>query len=198
MFDRTEYWWKIWRKTDLRFKKWYEEFGKFSPDHSKVSKLGLWWDPFIQSRKLMSLKFTGKLCVISLMEWCKIRRGISLSLQVLTSGIWRILTRTLKTLRNLHFNGLLLTKVYNIRAKKVQRTRTYVWWFWILIQNLKENWLVLSKMAWRIWLIFVHSLKNSNFILESKMGELNQNQNSKQPDQPDAVWRLYFTLEINE
>ena len=32
-----------------------------------------------------------------------------------------------------------------------------------------------------------HRLKNSDFILESKMVELNQNKNSKQPDQPDAV-----------
>ena len=46
--------------------------------------------------------------------------------------------------------------------------------------------------------IFVYRLKNSDFILESKMAELNQNKNSKQPDQPDAVWKLYFTLEINE
>ena len=30
------------------------------------------------------------------------------------------------------------------------------------------------------------------------MAELNQNQNSKQQDQPDAKWKLYFTLEINE
>ena len=32
-----------------------------------------------------------------------------------------------------------------------------------------------------------HRLKNSNLILESKMAELIQNKNSKQPDQPDAV-----------
>ena len=41
-------------------------------------------------------------------------------------------------------------------------------------------------------------LKNSDLILKKKMAELNQNQNSKQPDQPDAVQELYFTLEINE
>ena len=35
-------------------------------------------------------------------------------------------------------------------------------------------------------------------ILESKMVELNQNKNSKQPDGLDAVWKLYFTLEISE
>ena len=28
------------------------------------------------------------------------------------------------------------------------------------------------------------------------MSELNQNQNSKQPDRPDAVWKLYFTMEF--
>ena len=43
-----------------------------------------------------------------------------------------------------------------------------------------------------------HRLKNSDFILESKLAELNQNKNLKQLDQPDAVRKLYFTLEINE
>ena len=32
-------------------------------------------------------------------------------------------------------------------------------------------------------------LKNSDFILESKMTELNQNKNSKQQDRPDPVWK---------
>ena len=32
-----------------------------------------------------------------------------------------------------------------------------------------------------------HSLKNSDFILESKMAELNQNKNSKQIDRPDVA-----------
>ena len=48
MSHDTEEWWKIWRKSDLWFGKWHEEFGKLSPEHLKVSKLGLWWDPFAQ------------------------------------------------------------------------------------------------------------------------------------------------------
>ena len=43
-----------------------------------------------------------------------------------------------------------------------------------------------------------HRLKNKDFILESKMAELNQNKNSKQPDRSDAVSKLSFTLKINE
>ena len=37
-------------------------------------------------------------------------------------------------------------------------------------------------------------LKNSDFILESKMAELNQNKLLKQLDRPDTVKKLYFTL----
>ena len=43
-----------------------------------------------------------------------------------------------------------------------------------------------------------YRMKNIDFILESKMVELNQNKNFKKLDQPDAVRKLYFTLEINE
>ena len=43
-----------------------------------------------------------------------------------------------------------------------------------------------------------HRLKNSDFILGNKMAEINQNQKSNQRDRLDAVWKLYFTLEINE
>ena len=53
-------------------------------------------------------------------------------------------------------------------------------------------------MTKRICQIFVYRLKNSDFVLESKMAVLNQNKNSKQPYRPDAMLKLYFTLEINE
>ena len=38
MFDSTECWCKIWRKTDLCFQKWDQEFCKFSPGHVQKSK----------------------------------------------------------------------------------------------------------------------------------------------------------------
>ena len=66
IFHHTEECCKIWRKTGLWFEKWHEEFGKFSPEHSKVLKLGLWWDPFIQSRICMSSKIIEELQVITM------------------------------------------------------------------------------------------------------------------------------------
>ena len=70
----------------------------------------------------------------------------------LTLGIWQMLTVVLENPKNFPFNGLLLTRVYNVWAKKVQRS--YFWWLWRLMQSLKKNWLVLSIMAWGIWQIF--------------------------------------------
>ena len=81
MFDGSEYWFKIWRKTDFCFQKWHGEFRKFSPEHLKVSKLGLWWDSFVQSRTFMSLKLTGEFCLNDNEEWCKTWKGIELSVQ---------------------------------------------------------------------------------------------------------------------
>ena len=38
----------------------------------------------------------------------------------------------------------------------------------------------------------VERSKNNNFVLETKMPELNQNKNSKQPYWSDPVWKLFF------
>ena len=40
IFHDFEEWCKMWRKIKLWFQKWYEKW-QFSPEHSKVSKLGL-------------------------------------------------------------------------------------------------------------------------------------------------------------
>ena len=72
IFHDTKELCKIWRKTDLWFKKWHEKFGKFSPEHLKVSKLGFWWDLFAQSRKCMNLKFTEELCAMTIKNDTKI------------------------------------------------------------------------------------------------------------------------------
>ena len=53
-FHNTDESCKIWRKTELWFGKWHDEFGKFSSEHLKVSKLVLSWDPFVQIRKCIS------------------------------------------------------------------------------------------------------------------------------------------------
>ena len=65
---------------DLCFEKLHEEFGKFSPEHSKVSKEAFLWSSFIQKRKCLSLNFKGELCYDD-EEWCHICKGTDLSVQ---------------------------------------------------------------------------------------------------------------------
>ena len=82
----------------------------------------------------------------------------------LTWGIWWIFTRAL-------LMSCFWPKYIMFKLKKV--SRSYVWLHWRLMQNLKENWLVISKITWRILQIFVHKLKNRDFIWENKIAELN-------------------------
>ena len=80
IFHDTEEWCKIWRKTDLWFGKWHDEYGKFSPEHLKASKLGFWWDRLIQSWKSMNLKIHIRVIYHDNEEWCKIWRKTDLLL----------------------------------------------------------------------------------------------------------------------
>ena len=139
IFHETEEWCKVCRKIDLWFGKWHEEFDKFFPEHSKVSKVGLWRDPFIKSRKCISLKFTEGLCVMTMKNDAKFEEELTCRFKIeVFDEFW---PERSKVSKNFHFNVLFLKKVYNVSAKKVQRS--YVWWHWRLMQILKENWLVL-------------------------------------------------------
>ena len=161
-FHDSEEWCKIWRKTNLWFEKWRKEFGKFLPEHSDVSKLGFWWDPFIKIRKCMSFKFIEKLCIMTKKNDANFEEEFACRSKIDTT-IWRILTWALECLENLHFARLLLTKVYNVLGKKVRKN--YVWWHWWLMQKSTEELCLMalmtdaklictSKMTWAIWQIF--------------------------------------------
>ena len=143
MFDGTENWCKIWRKNDLCFPKWHEQFGNFPPEPSKVLKLGLWWDTFIQSRICMRLKFTGELCVLAMWSNAKLKRNKLISSK-LTCVVWRILTRALKNLWKLHFNGLLLTKFIMLELEKYRG----------VMSDSTENWYEIWRKltcAFKFW-----------------------------------------------
>ena len=79
IFHDTEDWCKVWRETDLWFGKWHEEFDNCLREHSKVSKLTLWWDTFIQSRSLLSLKFTEELYIMKMKNDAKFRNWLVVS-----------------------------------------------------------------------------------------------------------------------
>ena len=84
--------------------------------------------------------------------------GIDLSFQN-WQKIWQILTWAPKeSLKNFHFNGLLLSKVYIVWAAKVQRN--YLSWHRGVMQILKKDSPVVWKKTWEIWQIFTRALEN--------------------------------------
>ena len=74
MQDLKKNWLVVW--------KWHEGFSKFLPEHSKVSKLELWWDPFIKSRKCMRLKFTMELCVMTMKNDVKFEEELTCQFKI--------------------------------------------------------------------------------------------------------------------
>ena len=86
------------KKTDLRFGKRHK-YGKFSPEYLKVSKLGLGWDPLTQSRKIMSLKFTEELRVMTMKNDTKIEEEFTCCFKIDISNFTNFYpsTRTSKT-----------------------------------------------------------------------------------------------------
>ena len=82
IFHNNRVWSKIWWKTDLWCAKWHEEFAKFSPEHTKVSKLGLSLGSFIQSKKCMSLKLPGESCVMTMKNDTKFEKGLTCQFEI--------------------------------------------------------------------------------------------------------------------
>ena len=97
IFHDNRVWYKIWRKSDLWFRKLPEEFGKFSPEHMKFSKLGLSLDPFIQSRKCMTLKLTVELCVMTVKNDAKFEIELTCQFKVDIRNLTNFDPRTQKS-----------------------------------------------------------------------------------------------------
>ena len=148
----TEEWCKIWWKTYLLLEKWHEEFGKFSPEHSKVSKSELWWNPFAQSRKCMTLKFTDELCVMTMKNYTKIEEELTCRFKIDMRNFtsFDLCTQKCKTCVVI---GSLWPKYILF---ELQKYRGVI--FHDTVMNiLKKSWLVAWKMAWGIWQIFTRA-----------------------------------------
>ena len=82
-------------------------------------------------------------------EWCKNWWKLELSM---TRIIWWFFTRNLKISNICTLMGCFWPKYIMFELKKVPRS--YFWLHCRLMLNFEENWLVLSKMTWRISQIF--------------------------------------------
>ena len=147
MFNGTQDWNIVWRKNDVLPKITLRIWQIFTRAALENFKSGIFMVSFCLKLKMHKFKNYTGVCVMTMRNDAKLKSNWLFSSK-LAKGIWQILTQALENIKNLHFNGMLFTKVYTFWAIKVQRG--YIWWHWLMMQNLKENWLVLSKMTWRI------------------------------------------------
>ena len=118
IFHETEEGHKTCRGIDSSFQNWLKEFDKIWPEHSKVSKIFILMSSFWAKYIFFELKKYRGIVFHETEEGYKIWRGIDLSFQN-WQQIWQILTWALESLKNFHFNGCLLSRVYIVWAKKV-------------------------------------------------------------------------------
>ena len=124
---------------------------------------------FIQRRKCISSKFV--LCTMLMKNDGKYEKGSDLSVQNWHEKFDKFCRKHSKISKICTLIGwfwqkyiyiyFFLTKIFELT--KVQRSD--VWWHWRLMQTLKENWLVLPKMKWKLWQIFVHS-RGRDYVVE--------------------------------
>ena len=69
-----------------------------------------------------------------------------LAVSKLAQWIWQILTWGLESLKDFHFNGLLISKPYIVWAKK-KLQRSNLSWKWKGMQNFERNRLVIWKLT---------------------------------------------------
>ena len=115
IFEDAREWCKVWRKTDLWFGKWHEEFGKFWPEHSKISQIctsmGCFWPKCImfELRKYRGVMFDGT------QDWYKVWRKLTFTSKNDMKNLANFYHSTWKS-QNWDFNDILLSKVENTWA----------------------------------------------------------------------------------
>ena len=79
----------------------------------KSVKIGTLMGFFVLSTKCLSLKFTEELSVMTMKNDTKIEEELTCRFKIDVMNLTN-LTRALKSLKNLRFNGLLVSKVHNV------------------------------------------------------------------------------------
>ena len=95
--------------------------------------------------------YTEYLSPIALKSDAKFKRKTDMWFQIWHEEFGEFSPNYLKV-RKLYFDGLFLSKVYEVWAKKIQRS--YLSWHWTVMQNLNKPWPCGFKNGMRNWVNF--------------------------------------------
>ena len=116
---------------------------------------------FCKNQIKFEWKTTEDLSTIALKSDAKFKRKTDLWSQIWHEEFGEFFPNYSKV-GKFYSDGLFLSKIYEVSAKKSQRS--YLSWHWTVMRNLKNPEFVVSEMAWRIGWTFIirpsKSLKN--------------------------------------
>ena len=114
MCNGNDKWWKIWRETDLSVQNWHEEFDKFWPEHSKISKIctlmGFYWTKCTIFELKKSI---GKFCLMTLNIDATFQGKLTCAFKNYMGNLANFHRSNWKC-QNRYSHGILLLKVENI------------------------------------------------------------------------------------
>ena len=116
MHNLKKSWLVVWKKT-------WEIWQSFTRALESV-KMGLWWDPFLQSRKDMTLKLTEKLCVMAMKNNAKFEEEFTWHFKTDLRNLTNFDSSNQRS-KKLLFNWLLWPMHIMFELRKVQGI--YVW-----------------------------------------------------------------------
>ena len=136
------------KKMTCAFKNDMRNLASFYQSMFESLKIVTLMGSFYPKSKMYELKiYRGVLCHDN-EKWCKISRGIDLSVQNWHEEFDKFWSEHSKISNICTFMGSFLTKYIMFELKKVYWS--FASWHWIFMQHSKENWLVFSNMTWGI------------------------------------------------
>ena len=120
-------------------------------------KVQIWWNfagalrslkfstlvgSFCKNHTKFQLKMYRRLITHDIEEWCKAKKK-----KKMTCGFK--LSPNHPRVQQFYFDGLFLSKVYEVWAKKIQRS--YLSWHWTVMQNWNKPWPCSFKNGMRNW-----------------------------------------------
>ena len=134
---------KVWRKTGLCFQKLTWGIWQIFTRALESLQIGTLMAYFCLKLKMYELKIHRGVMSHDNEEWCKNWRGIDLSVHNWHKEFDDFWPKHSKISKMCTLMGCFWPKYIMFELRKVQRS--YVWWYWILMQNLKEKWLCAFK-----------------------------------------------------
>ena len=157
-FHETEERCNIWRESTCCFKSDIRNLRNFDQStHSEVSKIFTLMGSFWAKHIFFELKKYSGVIFHQTEEGYKIWRGIDLSFQNWHKEFDKFWPEYSEVPKKFTLMGSFWEKYILFELKKY---RSYLSWHWRMIQNLKENWLVVWKMASGVLQIFTRALES--------------------------------------